>query len=95
MGALYVSGHSKPTIPPTGNAGVKPTVVPAGKSGRRSRCEPYREQVKLLLEKGLDAQRIWQDLRGDYGFEGSYDSVKRYIRREKVTHPTSDLPSSL
>ncbi len=78
---------SKSTIPPTGNAGSKPTVVPAGKSGRRSRCEPYREQVKLLLEKGLDAQRIWQDLRDDYGFEGSYDSVKRYIRREKVTHP--------
>jgi len=81
------SGNSKPTIPPAGNGGSKPTVVPAGKSGRRSQCEPYREQVKLLLEKGLDAQRIWQDLRDDYGFEGSYDSVKRYIRKEKESQP--------
>jgi transposase len=41
----------------------------------------------LLLEKGLDAQRIWQDLRDDYGFTGSYDSVKRYIRKEKAREP--------
>lgn len=92
-----VGENSKPTIPPTGNDESKPTVLPAGndgskctispagKSGRRSQCEPYREQVELLLDKGLDAQRIWQDLRDDYGFAGSYDSVKRYIRKQKAT----------
>lgn len=79
--------NSKCTIVPAGNRDSKCTIVPAGKSGRRSQCEPYREQVKLLLEKGLDAQRIWQDIRDDYGYAGSYDSVKRYVRKHKVTNP--------
>ena len=77
----------KCTIVPAGNTGSKCTIVPTGKCGRRSECEPYREQVNLLLAKGLDAQRIWQDLRDDYGFAGSYDSVKRYIRRQKESQP--------
>ena len=78
---------AKPTIPPAGNWASNPTVPPAGKSGRVSLCQPYREQIELLMEKGLDAQRIWQDLRDDCGFEGSYDSVKRYIRKEKESQP--------
>ena len=72
---------------PTGKDGSNCTIVPAGKSGRQSQCEPYSEQVELALEKGLHAQRIWQDLVCDYGFEGSYDCVKRYVRRTKAATP--------
>jgi transposase len=43
--------------------------------------------IGLGLEKGLEAQRIWQDLVCDYGYEGSYDSVKRYVRRKKAARP--------
>jgi transposase len=39
------------------------------------------------LEQGLSAQRIWQDLRADHGFDGGYDSVKRFVRRLKTTTP--------
>ena len=34
-----------------------------------------------MLEQGLSAQRIWQDLRVEHGFEDGYDSVKRFVRR--------------
>ena len=42
---------------------------------------PYIEQVRNLFLKRLSAQRIYQDLIEDYGYTGSYDSVKRYIRK--------------
>ncbi len=54
---------------------------PPGFLGPPSLCEPFREVVKESLERGLSYQRIWQDLRIEHGFEGSYDSVKRFARR--------------
>jgi transposase len=61
--------------------------VPPGNLGCRSRCEPYREPIERWLEAGLSGQRIYQDLVCEYGFEGSYDSVKRFVRRLKKAHP--------
>jgi transposase len=49
-------------------------------SGRRSRCEPHRAVVLAKLEQGLSAQRVYQDLTTDHGYQGSYDSVKRFVR---------------
>jgi transposase len=37
------------------------------------------------LDQGLSAQRIYQDLVAEAGFEGGYDSVKRYVRRHRQT----------
>jgi transposase len=65
--------------------------VPAGNgsrgAGRRSHCEPYAEQIQAALEKGLSAQRIYQDLVTEHGFEARYDSVKRYVRKLTETQP--------
>lgn len=60
----------------------KPAISTAG-SGRRSWCEPHRQIIQEKLTEGLSAQRIWQDLAAD-GFEGSYQSVKRFCRRMKA-----------
>ena len=79
---------AKPSIVPPGNDGSKCTIPPAGKPGRRSQCEAYGEPIDLALEKGLSAQRIFQDLVCDYGFEGSYDCVKRYLRKKKAANPS-------
>jgi hypothetical protein len=79
--------EAKCTIPPAGDGSSKPSIVPAGKSGRRSQCEAYEDPIAQALEKGLSSQRIFQDLVCDYGFEGSYDSVKRYVRQKKAASP--------
>jgi len=50
-------------------------------SASRSNCEPHRELILGLLEQGLSAQRIWQDLRAEHGIDVGYDSVKRFVRR--------------
>jgi transposase len=56
--------------------------VPAGSEAPgRSRCEPHRELIVSKLDRGLSAQRVWQDLRTEHGIEVSYDSVKRFARR--------------
>jgi transposase len=62
--------------------------VTAGKSASsRSRCERYRTEVMLKLEAGLSAQRIYQDLKSDQGYDGSYESVKRYVAALKAKEP--------
>jgi transposase len=67
-------------------------ILPAGSGGENSRaaqlrrgrpaaCEPYRALILSQLDQQLSAQRIWQDLVAEYGFTGSYDCVKRFVRR--------------
>jgi transposase len=46
----------------------------------RSSAAAYHDEIVGQVEKGLTAQRIWQDLVEDYGYGHSYESVKRYIR---------------
>lgn len=53
----------------------------AGSAHTRSLAASHHESIVAKLEKGLTAQRIWQDLVEDEGFGGSYESVKRYARR--------------
>jgi transposase len=43
-----------------------------------SRCEPYREIIELGLSRDRNAMAIWQDLVSDHGFQGGYQSVRRF-----------------
>lgn len=79
---------SNAAIPPAGFEGVAssipahlPPVDSQAGLGRPSACKTYREQILAGLEQQLSAQRIWQDLVTEHGFAGSYDSVKRFVRR--------------
>jgi transposase len=49
---------------------------------RQSIVEPYKEKVVRLLEEGLSAVRIHEELTGE-GFSGSYSAVKKYVRKLK------------
>lgn len=44
-----------------------------------SRCAPFHELILSKLEQGLDAMRIYQDLKTDHGFTAMYHSVRRYV----------------
>ena len=71
------------TGPPDPNAAIS---IP-GSAGQRSRCEPFRAVILAQLELGLTAQRIWQDLKAEHGFGGSYQSVQRFVKRLRTTTP--------
>jgi len=71
---------------PDGWLGQNRPNPPPGSSGPASRCEPLREVIEAGLEQGLSGQRIWQDLRTEHEFGGSYDRVKRFVRRLRRDH---------
>jgi transposase len=58
-----------------------------GKIGRKSLCENYDALIRLKLESGLTAQRIFQDLKIEVAFDGSYESVKRYVSQLRERQP--------
>jgi transposase len=72
---------------PTGDDEGRPAISITGSAGRRSRCEPYRAVIIEMLERGLSAQRIWQDLQAEHGFPDSYQSVQRFVRKLRTTSP--------
>lgn len=73
----------KPAKVPAGSAEAEVVAaVPAGLPARsRSQCEPWRQFIEGGLQAGLSAQRLYQDLVGEHQFGGSYDAVKRFVRR--------------
>jgi len=92
----YVKDSSKCTISTTGfsagksgNNDSKCTISTTGSGGRKSLCEPWFDFIKSKLDKQLSAQRIYQDLVIEHGFDGSYESVKRYVKR---LDDSGDLP---
>lgn len=79
-------GKANPAIAPAGTDASKPAIPPTGNVGRRSTCAGYDEAIREGIAIGLTAQRIFQDLRTDRGFNGSYDAVKRHVRRLTAGH---------
>jgi transposase len=46
-----------------------------------STVEGYREVVEKYIQQGLEMTAIFQRLREDYGYQGSYSSVRRFVHR--------------
>ena len=67
--------------------GAKCTISTLGRSGRRSLCEEHSQWILERVEQGLTAQRIYQDLRSELSFNGSYQAVKRFVRALKAKEP--------
>ena len=71
---------SKPAIEVITDLGVGLSGKRPGnsKASSASRCEPYREIIELGLSRDRNAMAIWQDLVSDHGFQGGYQSVRRF-----------------
>ena len=79
---------AKSPIPTAGSAEPNSPIPTAGSGlGRKSHCEAVAVQIQEALEMGLSAQRIYQDLVTESQFAGSYESVKRYVRRLGAVTP--------
>lgn len=61
---------------------AKPARTTAGSAaGRVSLCREFEPIITTAITAGLSAQRIHRDLVSALGFTGSYQSVKRCVRR--------------
>jgi transposase len=52
-----------------------------------SLCEPFRDAIELGLSQGRNAIGIWQDLVSESGFNGGYQTVKRFVRKLRGNQP--------
>ena len=52
-----------------------------------SLCLGWKDQIEAGLDLHLSAKRIHQDLVQEHGFTGSYQSVKRFVRRLELQAP--------
>jgi hypothetical protein len=77
--------EAKVAISTAGSAGTadsKAAISTTGLiAGRVSLCREYLPAIKAAVTTGLSATRIHQDLVSDHGFSGSYESVKRCVRK--------------
>jgi transposase len=80
---------SKAPISTSGQATGADLVTEAlqAEPGRPSLCDSHRLRIETKLEAGLSAQRIYQDLVAEVAFTGSYQSVKRFVRRLRQAQP--------
>jgi len=94
-------GQNPPEVPtdPEGVLDQNPPEVPADllppPSTNSAVVRPFVEQIRTAFLQRLSAQRIYQDLVEQHGYRGSYDAVKRYVRKlrrrirrfaERLTH---------
>jgi transposase len=67
----------------------KPAILRPGSAVQPSLCAAYGELIQSKYDQGLSIQRIYQDLRTESGFSGSYHSVRRFLQR---LYPRAELP---
>jgi transposase len=74
---------------PISTAGNDPkcTISTTGKMGRKGLCDSLAERISAKCALGLSAQRIFQDLKLEVQFAGSYESVKRFVRQLRARAP--------
>lgn len=61
--------------------------VPTDLGKSRSACEPHRTFIEAQVAKGRNATAIFQDLHEHHGYDGSYDAVKRFVRKLQPKEP--------
>ena len=52
-----------------------------------SSLEPYQEAVKNLLKQKVEMTAIWQRLKDNYGYTGSYSAVRRFVKHIQPDTP--------
>jgi transposase len=86
LGSPAEGDESKPATAPLGSDGrfdapLATVDFPPSGPKQPSGCEPWRSTIEAKVKLGLSAQRIYQDLTTEHGFQGSYFSVRRFVRQ--------------
>jgi transposase len=83
--------ESNPASQVTPGSGAAPAAAEVLTSAAKSHCEVHRDLIASALDQGRNGKSIWQELVDRHGFTGSYQSVKRFVRKlqpsSAVAHP--------
>ena len=76
------TGSPSQTAPPW-----PPTCAPIAAPVATSKCEPHRAFIDAQLRLGRNATAVYQDLVDLHGFDGAYNSVKRFCAQLRHKEP--------
>ncbi len=79
--ATVEPSSAKPANEVTTDMGAELAPPQPGRSLSSSASEIHRDVIEVGLARGRNAMAIWQDLVDGHGFAGSYESVKRFVRK--------------
>jgi len=65
------------------------TLSPKARGGFESSVEPHRTRVVELRARGVEVMALWQILKDQHGYAGTYSSVFRFVRRLEPPTPES------
>jgi transposase len=83
-----VQGYLQPDTPLPADATLMAALGTVPRPSRAaSSVEPYREIVQRLLDQGVETAAMFQRLKDDYDYSGSYSSVRRYVRKLRPAAP--------
>jgi len=84
-----ISQNAPPKCPPMGVVHFQvPTDPPESTFIRsKSQASQFHDTITQKLDKGQQARSVYQDLVIEQDYRGSYDAVKRYIRKLKKLSP--------
>ena len=75
-------GYLKPGSPMPDAATLRAVLGPDPQPPRRvSSVEPYRDLVQRLVDQQVEMTAIYQQLRDDYEYTGSYSAVRRFVHQ--------------
>jgi transposase len=52
-----------------------------------SSVAPYKDVVEALLDRDVEMRTIWDRLRADHGYQGSYSAVRRFVAKLRPRTP--------
>ncbi len=78
--------HAAAEVPTGSKPAGEPEVATDSRSSRSS-AEPHRAFIEAELAKRRNAMAIYQDLVEHHGYDGSYDAVKRLVRKLRKHEP--------
>jgi transposase len=52
-----------------------------------STVEPYRESIQNWLKQGVEMTAIWKRLQENYGYQGGYSSIRRFVHQLEGIEP--------
>jgi transposase len=78
--------QNTPPWPPANSSALQST--PEVATGiNHSACDPHKNWIEKQVKLGRNAMAIYQDLIEQHNFENGYNSVKRFVRKFKVSDP--------
>ena len=81
-------GYLENTKAQPSESGLREALGPGVKAPKQvSTAEPYREKIQEWVKQEVEMTAIWLRLKENYGYQGGYSSIRRFVHRLEQGEP--------